>query len=283
MRASLCQEASSDGAAVLLTGLGGDQFLEGSRAYDLEELAQFRWRNLISCFNADARHYGVAEAATWFFRYGAYPLVPASVRAAIRRMAGRDSGNDTRRSAYWLTQSMYEQLIWRRERNRSKSEAVFRNRGQQYLLDASCYAFDTFSRELSDRLSAESGLEVRHPFYSTKFVQFAFSTPERLRLRKDCNKYIHVQGMGAVLPKVVAERRTKADFSDVFANNLYQMERYFTEGLPVEFYGLVRRDGVNKLFQSYKHTPQEGWQNWVLWNIFGCVAAVGAAVGFKDR
>jgi asparagine synthase (glutamine-hydrolysing) len=278
MHAGLSRKAALDGATVLMTGLGGDQFLQGSRAYYFEEFAQSRWGQLAACFNADAQRFGAMQAVGWLVRYGLYPMLPAAARMAIRKLARMDIGNDARRSAYWLTPRMQEILAFRRMRGQSISESTVRNRGQHHLLGAKNYPFDAFARELCDRLNAASGLEVRHPFYSARFIQFAFSTPERLRLRQDCEKYIHVEGMRGILPPVVAERRDKADFSSVFSDSLYRLEKELTERLPALRSSWVRPVGMSQLFNSYKESPRDGWQNWVLWNILACDVAVGRAI-----
>lgn len=56
-----------------------------------------------------------------------------------------------------------------------------------------------------------------------RFVQFAFSTPERLRLRGDRTKYIHVEFVAGLMPRRVLDRKDKAYFSFALLDDVAKM------------------------------------------------------------
>ena len=142
------------------------------------------------------------------------------------------------------------------------------------MLQALYYPYADWGRELGERLCASFGIECRHPYVSADFVQFAFATPERLRLRGGRDKYIHTQALSGILPEVVRERTIKADFAGLVSERIDTITKVFTEALPRDRAEWLDREGMARLMQSYIHSPGEGWQNWVLWNILGCHLAV---------
>ncbi|HCU53762.1 MAG TPA: hypothetical protein DIC36_05625 [Gammaproteobacteria bacterium] len=129
--------------------------------------------------------------------------------------------------------------------------------------------FTIQAMEFVDREGARAGLEIRHPFNTRAFVQFAFSTPERLRLRGDRTKYIHVRAMQDLVPPAILDRKTKAEFSITLHMQLKQMKEQLTSTLPKERAGWVEPAGMTRLYQAYMNSPRVGWPLWVLWGIFG--------------
>jgi asparagine synthase (glutamine-hydrolysing) len=269
MQVGLYSQVSAQGAKVLLTGLGADQFLHGSRAYYAEELVRGRWANLYECYKADSKVAGGAQALGWLIRRGALPLFPEVVKAVLRPLA-RTSGAKPSLGGYWLSSRMKEKLKERQSRSHKQWRKNIRCRGQTNLLEALYYPFDGVIWEHFNRLTANFGVEHRHPFLASEFVQFAFSTPERLRLRGDQDKYIHRQALQNVLPRMIIKRRSKAYFADPFARSLHPLKEYLTEGLPQRRDGWVDRDGVRRLFEAQLEKPEEGWHSWILWAMVGC-------------
>jgi asparagine synthase (glutamine-hydrolysing) len=270
---SLYEQAATQGVRVILTGSGGDHFLQGSRAYYAQELALRQWQNLFECFAADAKAFGAAHAGWWLIRHGMLPLLPKSLKTALREVTHYFEDKPIR-SGYWLAPQMRDRLQGRRQRSNPVYGNAVRHRGQLYLLQALYYPFDAWGRELGERLCASFGIECRHPYVSANFVQFAFATPERLRLRGARDKYIHTQALRAILPPVIRERRIKADFAGLFSERIHTLNQEFTEFLPRDRAEWLDREGIARLLQSYVHNPGEGWQNWVLWNVLGCHLAL---------
>lgn len=98
-------------------------------------------------------------------------------------------------------------------------------------------------------------------------IQFAFSTPERLRLRGDTSKFIHVNALRALVPAKVLDRKTKSEFSIVMRQPLDQLGRLLDPNSNLS--PLLDEAGLPKLFQHYRENPQIGWPLWVLWLIHG--------------
>ena len=275
MHQGLWQSAVEDGAVVLLTGVGGDQWLQGRRSYYEEELRLGHWRNVWQCFQADANAWGWPSAARWLARFGAYPLLPERVRKTWRDLRAVGSGPSTGPGAYWLSPGAQRQLAVARAHAAAGAMAHVLRPGQRHLMNNLRYGFDTFGAELAERQGAALGLEVRHPFRTHRLVQFAFSTPERLRLRGAVNKYHHVLALRGWMPDAVLRRQDKAEFSQTFLMAIgeaeQQIERLGNHGLD----GVLDPAGLRELLAAYRRSPAEGWRAWVMWNVMGCAAALG--------
>lgn len=267
---NMLQKASTDGSRVIMNGVGGDGWLDGSRLYYAEELVKFNWDKLYDCFRVDASVYGVNQAIKWFIRHGCFPLLPVAIQKKFRQLVGKLHEGVESRDLFWLSPVMQKHIKLRRARSNPRpSQHICRASQNQLFLNWNNACFGVGSEEAEMRY-ARFGLEVRQPFNTAEYVQFAFSTPERLRLRGDSNKYIHVQALQTLMPPVILNRRTKADFSCVFRQHLDQMQEVFTVSLALERPDWVTKDGMNQLFKYYRDNPQHGWTLWVLWSIYGC-------------
>lgn len=258
----------ASGAIALLTGSGGDHFLEGSRYYFEEELSRRDWPNLVACLRADLRAGGMAHTALNFARFGVFPFLPDTIKAPLRALKRLVPGAAAPREPFWLSPALRQRLAERRAATAPLRN--FRCRGQQEVWRNLVYPYDDFVRELGDRHAARAGLEVRHPFFDTALAEFAFATPERLRLRGDCSKYIHVEALAGILPEPLRARRSKALFSSLFLQSLLPLEHEFLRVLPAARADWLDVDGVARLFASYRDHPDEGWQSWPLWAMIAC-------------
>lgn len=268
MAQDLLRRSSSKGSRIILGGGGGDEWLTGSRVYYAEELAQRRWYDFWECFKADAKLFGIRQTMRLIIRYGFFTLLPATARAKVRHLV-RGSRVSSPHNLYWLSAKMKNAIMLRRCQYNPLQSLNVRRVGQRELLKTLHSAFLGRAGEEGERLYASFGLEPRQPLHTPAFVQFAFSTPERLRLHGNQYKYIHVQALRNFMPLKVLERRDKSEFSVMFNRHLDNMKDTFIESLPQKRAAWATRDGLSELFQVYEK-KRTGWSQWVLWSLIGC-------------
>ncbi len=269
MCVGLMHEASVKGARVMLTGQGGDQWLQGSRLYYAEELVNRHWHSLKECFMADVSVYGAGNAINWFMRQGLFQILPIKLQSVVRQTIrfGR-SGAD--RVPYWLSKKLQEKIRLRREMHRHNNAKNLHNHSQRRLIEILYDPLVTYVMEKFEHESSLAGLELRHPFFDRAIVQHAFSTPDRMRLRGDTAKYIHIQALQRIMPPKILNRRDRAYFSSAFHNRLNCMKDILSETLPAEHPDWFSAEGMAQLFNSYRNDPGEGRRMWPLWSAFGC-------------
>lgn len=268
MATDLRGQAAAAGSRAMLTGEWGDAWLAGSRCYYAEELALGNWRALVECLRIDASSAGAGQTAHALLRHGIFPLLPARLQGALRETAQTLRGRKRADALYWLSPAMRGTAKMRRDSFRRPARRL-RNPCQRDLLDMLDSAQGALVMGLVDRHAAHAGLEMRHPFSDARIVQFAFSTPERLRLRGDRSKYLHVRAMQGLMPPAVIKRKTKAEFSAMFRARLDDMGDHLTRGLPREHPDWLDAGGMRRLFDAYRENRQFGWPLWILWGIYG--------------
>ena len=271
--------ASADGARAILNGVGGDEWLGGGREYSAEELKQGHLFALLECFAHDRSAFGSAQAMKWFLRYGLFELAPRGVQAVLRNAVrfARGTGLEDK---YWLSDSMKQRIKERRDNFRSQAVPGSLPRQSQYQLMMTLHdAYLALAREEGERQYAVFGLEPRRPLHTAAFVEFAFSTPARLRVKGDRDKYIHVQALRQEMPQSILERKEKAQFSSMFRRYLDEMASQLTNDLPMRRTDWVSKGGMARLFHAYKEFPHHGWPLWILWSLYGSDLMVTACEG----
>ncbi|MBE0621755.1 MAG: hypothetical protein IH605_14270 [Burkholderiales bacterium] len=270
MSSGMRQQAAARGSRVALTGEGGDEWLDGSRAYYADELAQRHWAALYDCFSRDASAFGARQAVRWLVRDGCFALLPPRLQKGLRRLVRAMRGGSTRDACYWLAPRLLEGISVRRGRSLAQNRRQTRNFGQRELFDVLCDAFTAKVTERGEREGAHYGVEVRDPLRNPRIVQFAFSTPARLRLSGDWTKAMHRQALREFMPAAVLERKSKAEFSNPFRAHLDRMQDTLTRRIPQERPDWVDQRGMARLFRVYQSNPQFGWPMWILWAIYAC-------------
>jgi asparagine synthase (glutamine-hydrolysing) len=274
-------QRASERSRVLLSGVGGDEWLIGSRTYYAEELSQRRWRRVYDSYRLDTESFSFNQAGKWLLRWGFFPLLPIKLQASLCRLI-RECRSSSIRDIYWLSPLMKERVDHRRAKFGQKKCPRFRLVGQQEMLQTLGDAYRQIANEITESYLSSFGMVMRHPFNEYRLVQHAFSTPERLRLRGDRNKYIHVRAMQKLMPSIILERKNKAEFSVVFRNHLDGMRDVLTKTIPCELALWVAPGAMDRLFQTYQGFPKIGWPMWVLWSIYGCQITLKPCVSYRN-
>ncbi|MEP6390097.1 MAG: asparagine synthase (glutamine-hydrolyzing) [Halioglobus sp.] len=267
------RERASAASSVIVTGQGGDEWLQGSRLYYAEELAQGNWRQLMRCLSIDIDGVGLSQTLQWLLRYGAFELLPSSMRQGVQNFRQALSPRQ-RQPRNWLPPSMYS-LLQDRRRSFSGVQAEQGRLGQRDLQQYLHEAFDVHSMELGEATSASCAMEERHPLRSHRLVQFSFALPERLHLRGDRSKYVHVEALRNHMPSSILERQSKAEFSSTFRGQLTQMGELLTKELPSRHPDWVSSHGIGRIFEDYTAFTESDWRQWVLWCFFACDSISG--------
>ena len=77
-----------------------------------------------------------------------------------------------------------------------------------------------WTRELDERSAAALGVELRHPLYDRRIVEFGLGLPDDQRWRGPRTKWIVREAMQGLLPPALGERYTKAEFSEPWVHAL---------------------------------------------------------------
>ncbi len=280
MALGLQKIASEEGCRVLLGGSGGDEWFGTDRGiYYGEELASRRWRNLWKCFITDCREADIQISIWWFLRFGIVPLLPGNLQELLRlfkRKMKFGSVDSRVQNAVWLSGELQGAFANHRKNKPDPAGFARKRMGQYRQHQLLSDAYVSFAGELEERMASSMGLELRQPMQTSRLVEFAVATPERLRMHGQTNKFMHVQAMQDVLPPKVLKRRSKADFSILFRNHLENKKQELTQNVPEKRKNWVEKDRIQAVFECYQerlrtgNSSSGGIAQWILWNLLIC-------------
>ena len=267
MAVSIGKALVEAGCRVLFNGEGGDEWVGGRPYYYAEQIAERDWAAVSRSFREDLADIGVREASYRLARFGILPFLPAGF-VSLLRSALTPKGPNGFNGAFWLDPELEELLIeCRNTADRSSAMAIV-NRPRRSMFETLKSPFSELSRDQVNRQHARVGFEPRTPMYARKFIEFAFSTPERIRLRGDSRKHVHIHALRGLLPEKVRNRRTKADFSLAFARHLDKMGDTLGNSLSADGGGYLSQSGMKRLYSRYRRRPIDQGPIWELWGAF---------------
>ena len=261
------------GARVILSGVGGDEWTGGGAARYAEVASNGAWLQLLSMLKSDCLDLGTIVGCYRAFRLTVPHLLPNPVISMLRKSLLTNQVMGKSYNRRFLTPNLRASLTEKAE-SFSKSIPKVSRPGQMrlYLLLENAYL--AWASEASERAAAAVGIEVRRPFRSRKFVEFAFATPDRLKHAGRYSKFLHRLAMQEALPRDVLQRTSKAEFSIVANRLLPQIESY-TAG-DKRFANRERWVDMKYLRETNSRGERQLWRNWALWSLVGCEAVAAA-------
>lgn len=251
----LMQKAKEHGITVILSGQGADEILCGYRKYlgfYLQELLRTGKINkavqLAGGFLLNrtvVNQFSMAEAQRYLPGWLQSP-VPDIRGAALQNyqavFVGLSPGMDVR---------------------------------QRQILDVTRFSVPVLTHT-EDRMSMAWSREIRVPFLDYRLAELLINLPVELKLRKGWTKYIFRKAMEPYLPASIAWRKDKQGFvnpqSEWLKHELKdEVLNYFAPDSRIFKYGLIRRNGLLKLYEIYcRQKPGKG----SVWfkNIFNSLA-----------
>jgi asparagine synthase (glutamine-hydrolysing) len=203
--------AKNCGCRVLLTGQGGDEWLDGTKYVYADYLRHLSCSDLIGDLRDSAGMWGWRAAVSDLRYYGIKPLLPTALVKFLQEFRRRED-------LPWLTSS-FQRAVSLKERIGAPAPT-----GPDYA--SHCLAmglvdgFELHHFEFVDRYLASLGMEYRHPLSDRRIVEFALAIPESQRRRGEVTKCGFRAAMTGLIPDSVRTRRGKADFSHVFYDEL---------------------------------------------------------------
>ena len=274
MAVNIGKAATGEGCRVVLNGEGGDEFLTGKPFHYHEDLTAGDWPAIRRSLNADIADLGTVAALRRFGRYGLAPMLPRRILDFRQKLRANRGPNDFT-SAFWMSDDLEAILKQRRAKiDRDEIHAVV-NLPRRAMGMAIYEAFLVFARDYLARQCARGGYQLRSPMYSRSFIQFAFATPEHIRLRGAAKKYTHAQAMTNFLPDVVTRRKDKADFMICFERILDTMQVCFTGQFAERNPDVFDAAGLFALYRAFREGGYGEKPSWELWGCFSCDNMLG--------
>jgi asparagine synthase (glutamine-hydrolysing) len=257
---------------VRLTGVGGDEWFGSTYLEYADLLRQLRIVALLRRLRIDrnppagfAPFPGYAKALA---RYGVLPLVPSSLKSALRPWRRPPKLHPMIVPAFAARTKLLERLSTRQPLPQCRSFA------QQVLYRCYSSGWLSYALEIEARWTAGFRLEARHPFLDRRILEFAFAIPDSQRFRPGVSKFVLRQSMRGILPERLRLRSDKAHMTELYPMAMSALggERLF-DRLNVVKNGWVDGVVVRRLYRSMADAFSRGdpsyWDNvFELWRVF---------------
>ncbi|WP_082006788.1 asparagine synthetase B family protein [Sphingomonas sp. ERG5] len=204
----VCRQLRQDGRRILLTGEGGDDWLNGSFAHWPDLLARGQWRAL---FRHGAEQWPDAPAHV-IARRTLYPALMPLISARHREALLQPHLDFRLDPPDWIRPDWMARIgleaRWR--------DGIARQ-GLRGFTQRSRYAVFTHARrhigyEPVFAYAESQGIETRHPFHDLRLADFFMGASGSLLRKHNCRKFLLREAMRGTLPELVRTRTTKAYF-----------------------------------------------------------------------
>ena len=198
LESALSECMQSEGSTVLLSGIGGDEFLGGvpNPVPELQDLiVNFRWHE----FMARSSEWGKKLRQPWIALslQSAEELLPQSVRRLYRKPLVPP----------WVGAHARQRLASNREVEKSKPSFL----GFRPSFQANLNTLDCLTKQMSCYApSRHTNFNYSYPYLDRDFLQFLFSLPREELMRPGQRRSLMRRSLAEILPKELLERRRKA-------------------------------------------------------------------------
>ena len=235
----LYHAAHEQGVRVLLDGHDGDGTVSHGQG-KLDELAQAgRWLTLAIDARGLAKIHGASfwrMLWTYIQDYELQPLisrhptlrnVPHLWGGLLRRGLRRHQSSANRPRWNAFINPVFAQRIGLAERYQTwrRAQPGLARGEREMHYRALTGGFQPFALEVLDKAAAAFGIDLRHPFWDKRLVEFCLALPSEQKLHRGWSRLVLRRAMADVIPAKVQWRVDKSNFLPNFSHGLLAFER----------------------------------------------------------
>ncbi len=258
---------------ILLGGDGGDQVLSHGNHYIHDLVASRQWKKFIKELR------GVSKRKNQNFYHNLikeliFPVIPLHFKKLLKKISLFNGINKSYNREYLINSNFADNLGGEENLRElagismiiSNVSDTARNH-HYYLMDKTSHQYPL---EVQDRIASPFSLELRHPFYDKRLIEFCYSIPDDIKFKFGWDRYMLRVGMENILPKEIQWRSSKKSFTPVLERNLLLLEKknlenyVLTENKKISEY--VDLSNVNHIYKKYKSKTQGNYSSY-LWQL----------------
>lgn len=197
------------GIHVLLTGEGGDDVVSHGKRYLEELLVTFQWGKLIDNISDISKVRDINNCKLFVFTV-LQVVIYYLIRTRLYHFFKKDDD-------HMLNKDFSRKLKINNISMADKMSSIIKAKEYHY------YSLDTISHQLTfetmDQGSSIFNIEMRHPFYDKRLIEFCYAIPTEMKLKLGFNRYIMRIAMDRILPEEIQWRITKANIAGASIRN----------------------------------------------------------------
>ena len=230
------------GIRILLTGEGGDQIVSHGTNFLEELLITFQWKKLMNNINniSEVRRGNRYKLfiSTVFHLINYYKLqwpIFFSLLKSDDKIVNKEFSNK-----YKLNEISNQLERYYNVTNEKETHYYFIELGRQ------------LSFEMLDQDSSMFSIDMRHPFYDKRLVEFCYAIPSEIKIKFGFSRYVNRIALEGILPKEIQWRPTKSKMGFVGANN-FLSEKKIIERVINDNDKIIRKYvDLNKLQKAFR-------------------------------
>lgn len=260
----LHKTAQKQGIRAILDGWDGDTVISHGRRYLLELAVKKRWLNLYLEMKAygEKQNLPWREAYyNWLKKYGIKPIVANSallqqLKQTYRSVRGKklSSIESFSNRVLWnptIDPDFAERIDLAQMYRAANPKAASTEQQHHYQLITRSLIPQTLER--TSKAAAALSIELRHPFWDKRLVEFCLSLPPEQKMTQGLTRMIMRRGMKGLLPPEVQERVSKSNLAASVNQGLLNFERDRMEKIIFQnSKNIEKYIDIVRLRQSYK-------------------------------
>ncbi|MFC6493746.1 asparagine synthetase B family protein [Ancylobacter dichloromethanicus] len=239
---------------VLLTGEGGDDWLNGTRAHWPDLLLRGDWGKLLSEAISNPG-CSVPQNLRMLVSASIGPIVSKARRDRLKRpFLQLDAPMPE-----WISKDWAMRTGLRDRWHDALPKIDFPNFAQMPRHAVIAQPYRELIFDPIQTMAAQYGVEQRHPLHDLRLLRFFMGAAGGMLLRSGERKHLLREAMRGTLPEVVRTRKTKAHFSAPIIDALAQaFDRRPPQEMRVVQMGWVDGDAIARLFEEHRQWRREG-------------------------
>lgn len=253
---NLYKKIHADGIRVVLGGYGGDEIVSYGTNYFRDLAMTLEWKKLVN----EIHKYSENSKNSFFvifFQLVVIPLIPNFVKKFFRII---NFNIKKKNDNFILNKNFTEKMGGKNHLNNIRFNTLTRKiksaRNLHYFI-ISKFSHQ-YTLEMQDRIVAPNFIELRHPFFDKRMVEFCYAIPDNMKFRSGWNRYIQRASMEKVLPKEIQWRSSKKYFDPVIERNFLKEKKIINEIFLTENSLLTRYMNFRVINSIYKEYNSKG-------------------------
>ena len=249
--------AANAGARILLTGHGGDELTAGYRLIYFDRLIHGDFR-VIREIGMLSKNLNMPMRKI-LYQLIINPLIPEKIKEIKRSLVTSIQPNQSPFTPSWLTNKALEQLTIPGTSNVAHTQ-LFKNKAKQAWIQHISRSYN-HACQVYRWAGGLSQVDVRHPFFDRRLLEFTFATPVSLWHQQGYRKWLLRQSMQGLLPDSVIWRNQKTRFDSYYKSELGSHQKTIAALLENNFLtstDLINSDRFLDALDAYLKHEEDG-------------------------
>lgn len=209
---NLCKKAHNNNIRILLSGNGGDIVVSYATYYFLDLAVSFKWKKLIKEIRYFSKNYNLNFHNILLQRV-IFLLIPGYIKNLIYSNKGRPDISI-------LNIGIVTKLEIEKYLNNFHLKHLRGDSSKKYHYSLLNPFSEIFVMETLDNNASAFEIEMRHPFYDKRLVEFCYAIPTDMKFKFGWSRYILRAAMDGILPIENQWRLLKATTDPIYHNFL---------------------------------------------------------------